>query len=202
MFSNIFLKNNSSLENINLKDNQKVNLYLVANEKKDINKTINLNLKNHNNVNLYCLILADNKDKVFNINFNHKGNDSTSNIYVKALANNKANIKVNCVSTCQTKTHKNQINQTIDGLIFDNDSLIQALPCLDININDITAKHTVNIGQVDPEIIFYLNSKGLSKLEAYQFLIDSFINDLNPYIKKYNINLNKDIKLLIGGSYE
>ena len=202
MLSNIFLTNSNTTQNINLTNNQKVNLYLVANESKDIEKTVNLNLKNNNEVNLFCLVLANGKDKVFNINFNHLGNNSTSNIYVKALANNKAKVKINCVSNCKTKTHKNKINQTIDGLIFDNESLIQALPCLDINIDDISAKHTVNIGQVDPEIIFYLNSKGLNRLEAYQFLIDSFINDLNPYVKEYHLNLNKDIKSLIGGSYE
>ena len=202
MYSNIFLTNKNNQENINLTNNQKVNLYLVINEVKDLEKTINLTLKNNNLVNIYCLVLANKCNKFLNINIEHTGSYSTSNIYVKGLANNKANIKVNCVSSCQAKTSKNAINQTIDGLIFDNDSSIQALPCLDININDIVAKHTVNIGQVNPEIIFYLNTKGLSKLEAYQFLIDSFINDLNPYLTNHKLDINKDIKSLIGGRYE
>lgn len=202
MLSNIFLTNQSNAQNINLENNQKVNLYFVSNDKKDITKTINLSLKNNTEVNLYCLVLANAKTKVLNINFHHLGNNSNSNIYVKSLANNKATIRVNCVSSCKSKTTKNVINQTIDGLIFDDQSLIQALPCLDININDIVAKHTVNIGQVDPEIIFYLNTKGLSNLEAYQFLIDSFISNLNPYLTKYNININHDIQTLIGGHYE
>lgn len=202
MFSNIFLTKFNDSQTINLKDNQKVNLYLVANDNQDVKKDINLTLANNNEVNLYCLILASKTAKTFNIYFNHKGNNSTSNIYVKSLANNNANIKINCVSRCEFKTHKNTINQVIDGLIFDNESSIQALPCLDINIDDITAKHTVNIGQVDPEIIFYLNTKGLSNLQAYQFLIDSFIKDLDPYLSQFKININKDIQSLIGGSYE
>lgn len=202
MSSNIFLKNKSLDENIDLTDNQKVNFYLVANDSLDLEKDIKINLKNNNVVNIYCLILSSKKTKTININLNHNGNNSQSNIYVKALANNSASIKVNCVSNCKTKTHKNSINQVIDGLIFDNESLIQALPCLDINIDDIVAKHTVNIGQVDPEIIFYLNTKGLSTLEAYQFLIDSFINDLNPYLSQYKIDIAKDIRSLMGGNYE
>ncbi|MBQ0045728.1 MAG: SufD family Fe-S cluster assembly protein [Mycoplasma sp.] len=202
MFSNVYLKNKSIDEKYDLFDNQKANFYLVANSSSDVCKNININLKNENILNIYCLVLSSNKTKVININLNHNGNNSQSNIYVKALANNKATIKVNCVSNCQTKTHKNIINQVIDGLIFDNESLIQALPCLDINIDDIVAKHTVNIGQVDPEIIFYLNTKGLSSLEAYQFLIDSFINDLNPYLSHYKINITKDIRSLMEGNYE
>lgn len=202
MRSNVFLTNKSSDENISFSNDQKANLFLVINEVKDLKKTINLTLKNNNLVNIYCLILANKSNKFLNINIDHKGNNSQSNIYVKSLANNKSHVKVNCVSSCQSKTNKNIINQTIDGLIFDNDSTIQALPCLDININDIVAKHTVNIGQVNPEIIFYLNTKGLSKLEAYQFLIDSFISDLNPCLKQYKININNDIRSLMRGSYE
>ncbi len=202
MFSNIFLKNSNEVETPSFSSNQKANIYFVANDQKDIHKTLDIKLKNNNEVNIYCLLIANKNSKILNINVNHIGNGSVSNIYVKSLANNHASVKVNCVSNCSTKTNKNTINQMIDGLIFDNDSTIQALPCLDININDIVAKHTVNIGQVDPEIIFYLNTKGLSKLEAYQFLIDSFIKDLKPYLIKNKINIQQDIRILVGGSYE
>lgn len=202
MYSNIFLQSNKSHDTINLKSKQKVNVYLVANEEKDMQKTIDINVINNNIVNVYCLILSSGKHKKVDININHHGDASISNIYVKTLVNNAAIVKVNCISNCATKTHKNQINQTIDGLMFDDKSLIQALPCLDINIDDIMAKHTVNIGQVDPEIIFYLNSKGLSTLEAYQFLINSFIKDLKPYLDQYHVNINRDIRLLVGGNYE
>lgn len=202
MYSNIYLQNNNEKQKFDLSNNQTVNLYFVANDAKDLEKDIEINLLNNNEVNLYCLVLSNKRTKIINVNINHFGNNSTSNIYVKALANNSATIKINCVSGCQTKTKTNTINQTIDGLIFDDNSLIQALPCLDININDIMAKHTVNIGQIDPEIIFYLNTKGLNNLEAYQFLIDSFINNLKPYLSKYNIDINKEIKSLVGGKYE
>jgi len=198
MFSNIFITNLNKLDEINLKDNQKVNIYLISNSNENINKDININLKNDNIVNLYCLILGDGNLKVFNFNMHHEGNYSKSNIIVKALANHKAIIKVNCVSSANKNTSKNEINQYIDGLMFDDASSIHALPCLDINIDDITAKHTVNIGQVDPEIIFYLNSKGLNKTEAYQFLIDGFISNLKPYLDEYKIDIDKDIKSLMG----
>lgn len=202
MFSNYYLRNTNLTQTLNLKDNQKVNIYLVSNGTDNLNKTVTLSLGNNNIVNIYCLVLSNHQNKVINFNVDHHGNNSVSNIYVKALANNNAIIKVNCVSRNETKTNKNTINQMIDGLIFDDESLIQALPCLDINVDDITAKHTVNIGQVDPEIIFYLNTKGLNNIEAYQFLIDSFLSDLNPYLTHYHINVRKDIKTLMGGKYE
>lgn len=202
MHSNIFLSNKNNSENIKLFDNQKANLYLILNEVNDIKKTINLTLKNNNVANIYCLILANKCNKSLEINVKHIGNNSTSNIYIKGLANNKADIKVNCISSCQSRTNKNAINQTIDGLIFDNASSIQALPCLDINVNDIEAKHTVNIGQISPEIIFYFNTKGLSELATYRFFIDNFVNDLKPILIKQKLDINKDIKSLIGGNHE
>jgi len=197
MSSNIFVTKLNNLEQINLKNNEEVNIYLISNKNENINKDLTLNLVNNNIVNLYCLILGDGNQKTFNFNFHHNGNFSKSNIYVKALANHKSLIKINCVSSAKAKTAKNEISQYIDGLMFDDESNIQALPCLDINIDDIVAKHTVNIGQVDPEIIFYLNSKGLSKTQAYQFLIDGFISNLRPYIEQYKIDIDKDIKSLM-----
>lgn len=198
MHSNIFITKLNKNEKINLKNDQKVNVYVLANDEKSCKKNLEIILKDNNEVNLYCLVLADANVKEFNFNLNHKGNNSISNIYVKALANHESLIKVNCISNIKNGTNKNSVNQQIDGLMFDNKSMIHALPCLDINIDDIQAKHTVNIGQVDPEIIFYLNSKGLSTIEAYQFLIDSFISDLKPYIEKYNVNISKNIKRLMG----
>lgn len=202
MFSNIFITKLNSKQTINLKNNQKVNVYVVANDKNNINKDLKIVLKNNNIVNIYCLILASANKKEIDFNLFHEGNNSISNIYVKALANRKSSVKVNCVSYAKKATKKNEINQMIDGLMFDDKSSIRALPCLDINIDNVIARHTVNIGQVDPEIIFYLNSKGLSTTKAYQFLIDSFITDLKPYLSKYKININKDIKKLMEAKYE
>lgn len=199
MSSSIFVKNNSKLDQINVKNKETLNIYLIASDTENLEKTVNVNLNNNCNVNLYCLVLANNAKKVLNFNFNHKSNGSISNIYVYALTNNKAYIDINCVSSAASKTLKNQINQTINGLIFDNDSEIKALPCLDIYTNTINAKHTVNIGQVDPEIIFYLNSKGLNNQQAYSFLIDSFIQQLKPMIDKYNINLKAALAAVTGG---
>ncbi len=202
MHSNIFITKLNNKQRINLKNNQTVNVFVVTNDKNKMHKNLDIILKNNNKVNIYCLILASGTTKEINFNLFHNGNNSVSNIYVKALANHKSLVKVNCMSNAKAKTKKNEINQLIDGLMFDDKSQIKALPCLDINIDNVIARHTVNIGQVDPEIIFYLNSKGLSTVKAYQFLIDSFIMDLKPYLNKYRININKDIKKLMEVKYE
>jgi len=202
MSSNIFITNLTKPEAISLQNNQKANIYIVANGKDNCNKELEIILQTKSEANLYVLVIGNGNQKFFNFKFNHIGNNSKSNIYVKALASNKALIKIDCNSKIKEGSHKNEASQTIDGLIFDNQSQIQALPMLDIDTDDITAKHTVNIGQIDPEIIFYLNTKGLSTLEAYQFLIDSFINDLTPYLLTHQVNISSDIKRLLEAKYE
>lgn len=202
MSSNIFITALNTNQKIDLKNNEKVNIYLVSNKRENCNKNLDIYLHNNNEVNLYGLVLGKGSTKIFNFNLHHLGNNSTSNIFVKALANNKAIINVNCVSSNLPKTKKNIINQQIDGLMFDDESIIKALPCLDINVDNVTAKHTVNIGQIDPEIIFYLNTKGLSEIDAYQFMIDSFINELTPYLIQYKTNIAEDIKALMEAKHE
>lgn len=202
MLSKFFITNLSKPETISLKNNQKANIYIVANGAENCNKELEVILQSKAEANLYVLVIGNANQKFFNFKFNHIGNNAKSNIYVKALASHKALIKIDCNSKIKEGSHKNEVSQTIDGLIFDNESQIQALPCLDIDTDDITAKHTVNIGQIDPEIIFYLNTKGLSNLQAYQFLIDSFINDLTPYLLTHNVNISREIKRLLEANYE
>ncbi len=198
MHFNVFIPQLNNSQTVDLESNNSVDVFVVLNNKESIKKTVKVILRNNNKVNIYCLILGDRSLKEINLNLVHKGDNSISNIYVKALANHASNIKVNCFSSASKKTSKNEINQMIDGLMFDDKSTIKALPCLDINIDNVIAKHTVNVGQIDPEIIFYLNSKGLSKTQAYQFLIDSFISNLKPYVKKYNVNILEDINKIMG----
>jgi Fe-S cluster assembly scaffold protein SufB len=76
------------------------------------------------------------------------------------------------------------------------------LPSLDMFSNNLIAKHTVNIGQINPEVIFYLNTKRLNKQQIYEFLINNFIKDIQPYLFKFKINISHSIKKILGVNNE
>lgn len=202
MFSNYFLTNCNGKQCINLHDKDKANIYFVLSNSHDVNKKIMVNLLNFCYVNFYFFIIANNSKIQIDLHVNHYKNNSTSNIFVKSLVTNSSNVSINCVSWAKTKTCKNIINQQIDGLIFDKSSKMTVLPSLDICSNNLIAKHTVNIGQINPEIIFYLNTKGLNNYQIYKFLINNFIRDIQPFLTKYKKDISNDIKKVLGDKNE
>lgn len=58
-------------------------------------------------------------------------------------------------------------------------------PCLEIEADDVKAGHAASSGHLDEEQMFYLETRGMSKLEAKAQLIKAFLKaDLE--------NLNND----------
>lgn len=200
-FNNILL-NSLKNQTIDLKNNEQVNLYFVDFSNDNFVKKLEINLFNNNNVNLFGICVNNGHGKYCEININHNGSNSKSKIFFKAFNKNKAMTSIICNSKAKEKTLNNAIDQDIGGLLLDNNSSITALPCLDVDTNSIIAEHSVNIGQIDPEIVFYLNSKGLSVQEAYLLVIDSFVNNfsVNEAIdNQLHANLKQSISKILRG---
>ena len=70
-----------------------------------------------------------------------------------------------------------------------------------IDENDVTAGHAASIGQVDPEDMYYLMSRGLSESEATEMIVMGFVE---PFTKElpmeYAVELNRLISYEMEGS--
>ena len=150
-----------------LKDNQKFNLLIFTDNKKNINLKIKINLAKKNIVNIYGLDLNKEKEKKYSIDIYHNDNHSISNISFLSLAKNQAKTCIYCQSYNKKGKINNKINQNITGFILDDKSSIVSIPSLDINDNNVVANHIVNVGQINPNTFFYLGSKGFTKQEVY-----------------------------------
>ncbi|MBI3588542.1 SufD family Fe-S cluster assembly protein [Candidatus Micrarchaeota archaeon] len=63
-------------------------------------------------------------------------------------------------------------------LLLSEEAHSDAIPSLDINNNDVTAGHGASVGSVDPEQLFYLMSRGLSKSQAQAAIVEGFFEPL------------------------
>lgn len=61
-----------------------------------------------------------------------------------------------------------------DVLLFD-DALAESLPTLEILANDVKASHGSTTGRINDEQLFYLMSRGLSKEQASEMLVQGFL---------------------------
>ncbi len=52
-----------------------------------------------------------------------------------------------------------------------------SIPGLEINANDVRCTHGATVGRVDPELLFYLMSRGLERREAERMMVEGFFAD-------------------------
>ena len=100
-----------------------------------------------------------------------------SNQVYKGILNDRSK------ATYFSNTHVDQVAQKTEGyqlskgiLLSDNASYFSK-PELKIYADDVKCSHGSTIGPIDENAIFYLRSRGMSKIAAIKILISSFINE-------------------------
>jgi len=69
-------------------------------------------------------------------------------------------------------------SQVHKALLISKTAKANAYPELEIHADDVKAAHGSSTGQLDPEQIFYLKSRGLSLGDATHLLSEAFVNDV------------------------
>jgi len=78
---------------------------------------------------------------------------------------------------------KTDAKQTNKNLVLSEDAVINTKPELQILADDVRCTHGATIGQLDPEGIFYLQSRGIGLADARNLLIYAFAQDIVDRIK-------------------
>jgi FeS assembly protein SufD len=78
------------------------------------------------------------------------------------------------------KTDSKQSNK---NLLLSEKAIIDTKPALEIYADDVKCTHGATIGQIDPEAVFYLRSRGIGRQEARELLTYAFANDVLERIK-------------------
>jgi Fe-S cluster assembly protein SufD len=73
---------------------------------------------------------------------------------------------------------KTDAKQTNKNLLLSDDATANAKPQLEIYADDVKCTHGATIGQLHPEHIFYLRSRGLSEEMARRMLIHAFAGEI------------------------
>jgi Fe-S cluster assembly protein SufD len=99
------------------------------------------------------------------------------------------------------KTDSKQSNK---NLLLSEDAVINTKPQLEIFADDVRCTHGATIGQVDPEAIFYLRSRGIGLAEARHLLVEAFAHDVIDRIKfaPLRVRLEEALFARLARSYE
>lgn len=69
-------------------------------------------------------------------------------------------------------------HQHQETLVLSEGARADAIPKLDVENNEVSASHGASVGQVDPEQVFYLRSRGLDELGAKRVIVEGFFEPL------------------------
>ena len=69
------------------------------------------------------------------------------------------------------------------NLLLSADAEIDSKPQLEIHADDVKCAHGVTVGQLDPEAVFYLESRGVDEPTARNMLTFAFANELVEKIR-------------------
>ena len=87
-----------------------------------------------------------------------------------------------------------------DALILDDISRSDTFPYIEVQENTTTVSHEASVGRISEDLIFYLQTKGLSETEALASIVRGF---MEPFAKvlpmEYAIELNRLIELEMEG---
>ncbi len=178
---NRIIKIVESNENISIKvdENLTNNFLYLIDAKNDLNFDINLTLTNNSSLYLNIITFSYNDSKV-NINVNTISKDDNIHIVINnhnfGFDNSLINVAIK--STIINNAKNNHVYQNILGFLMSESTTIKGQPILEIQTEQVIAKHSLKIGSLDKDEVFYLQTKGFSVNLAKKILIDSLIKKI------------------------
>ncbi|GIP38344.1 FeS cluster assembly protein SufD [Paenibacillus sp. J31TS4] len=105
----------------------------------------------------------------------HFGKNSNSDMITRAVMRDEATAIINGITKIEKGATGANGQQTERVLMLNRKARGDANPILLIDEDDVKAGHAASVGQVNPEHIYYLMSRGISKEQAQKLIIYGFL---------------------------
>lgn len=117
----------------------------------------------------------------------HFGKSSDSQMFTRAVMRDSASAIINGITKIEKGATKANGEQTEKVLMLSPKARGDANPILLIDEDDVTAGHAASVGQVNPEQVYYLMSRGISKQDAERLIIHGFLAPVISEIPLENV---------------
>ncbi len=133
----------------------------------------------HSNADVYGLYLMDRYQHVDNQVFiNHAAPECESRELFKGVLDDHASGVFNGHIKVHRDAQKTNAFQTNKNILLSDKATIDTKPFLEIYADDVKCSHGATIGQLDPEALFYIRSRGISEANAKILLMYAFAADV------------------------
>ena len=101
--------------------------------------------------------------------------DSSVNITNSAVCLDGSSFDLDVVGTIVKGAKRAKCHQTSRCLTIGKPKKLRADPVLKIDENDVEASHALSSGPIDDDVLYYMNSRGLSHKEALVLLVQGYL---------------------------
>lgn len=114
---------------------------------------------------------------------NHNVERCTSNQLYKGIVADQAKAEFNGAIEVKRDAQLTDAKQLNNNLLLSDKAHVDSRPQLNILADDVKCAHGSTVGQLDEEELFYLQSRGFSKADAFTTLTYSFCEEILQKIK-------------------
>ncbi|MBC8346083.1 MAG: Fe-S cluster assembly protein SufD [Candidatus Marinimicrobia bacterium] len=135
------------------------------------------------------------------VTVDHQRDGCNSHQLFKYILGDKSSGVFNGKVIVRENTKQTDADQSNKNLLLSPAALMNANPQLEIYSEDVKCAHGSTTGQIDPEALFYMRSRGLSQRKATELIIGGFAKEIlepipNEHISDYiNQKINHWLRL-------
>lgn len=104
----------------------------------------------------------------------HLQPNTTSDLLIKGCLKDRARSVYQGLIQVAVDAQKTNAYQANRNLLLSELARADSIPGLEILANDVRCTHGATLGHVEPEHLFYLESRGLPELEAKRLIVEAF----------------------------
>ncbi len=136
------------------------------------------------------LAIANNTQRLDSqLTLNHLARACTSEQVFKSIATDKARTGFTGKVVVPSSGQQAAAHQLSQNLLLSAQAEINTRPELEIYADDVKCTHGASVGQLDPDALFYLQSRGIDQVQASEMLLNAFIQDqlseAEPWIQQW-----------------
>src|ERR1700720_359625 len=108
----------------------------------------------------------------------HQKPDTTSDLLYKNALHDRSRTIFSGLIKVEPGAHRTDAYQKGRNLLLSDDAEANSMPGLEILADDVRCTHGATSGQVEPEELFYLKSRGIDDLAAKRLIARGFLNEV------------------------
>lgn len=113
----------------------------------------------------------------------HKAPNTMSDLLIKSVLGGNSKLHYDGLIKIEKNAQKSNAYQRNENLLLSENAHVESKPELEIEANDVRCTHGATMGMIDEEEIFYLMTRGISRKDSEQLIVDGFLQGVYDRMK-------------------